>query len=124
MIDKGIVFNIQRFSINDGPGIRTIVFLKGCPLRCLWCSNPESQKSSFEISYIRKICLLCQRCVQACPNDSIKLIDDSIVMDFKKCEVCGKCVDVCPVNARKVEGKEYTVDQLFETTDTSMIIDV
>jgi pyruvate formate lyase activating enzyme len=114
MSEKGIVFNIQRYSINDGPGIRTLVFFKGCQLRCLWCSNPESQKLSNEVSYIRKICLLCQRCVQNCPNDSLRLENKNILTDFQKCKVCGKCVEVCPVNARKIEGKEYTVKELFE----------
>jgi pyruvate formate lyase activating enzyme len=118
---KGIVFNIQRFSVNDGPGIRTIVFLKGCPLRCFWCSNPESQKSSFEISYIHKICLLCQRCVQTCPNEALKLIGDNIDMDYAKCKVCGKCVEVCPVNARKIEGEEYTVEKLFEVVAKDLV---
>jgi pyruvate formate lyase activating enzyme len=121
MSKKGIVFNIQRYSINDGPGIRTLVFFKGCQLRCLWCSNPESQKLPNEVSYIRKICLLCQRCVQNCPNDSLMLENKNILTDFQKCKVCGKCVEVCPVNARKIEGKEYTVKELFELVNKDKV---
>ncbi len=110
----GIVFNIQRFSVNDGPGIRTLVFFKGCPLNCIWCSNPESQKPSQELSYIKKLCILCLRCISVCPNKAIILENDNLFTNLKICKACGKCTKVCPVNARKVEGKRYTVVELYE----------
>jgi pyruvate formate lyase activating enzyme len=113
-LTAGIVFNIQRFSVNDGPGIRTLVFFKGCPLHCIWCSNPESQKLSLEISYIKKICISCQRCLNTCPNHAVTMINDSLVTNLKLCKVCGKCAEVCPVNSRKIEGKRNTVDELYE----------
>lgn len=110
----GIVFNIQRFSVNDGPGIRTLVFFKGCPLKCIWCSNPESQKISKEVSYIKKICIKCQLCVKNCPQGALFFYKNNIFYSDKNCILCGKCVQLCPVNARKIEGKEYTVEELFK----------
>lgn len=111
---KGTVFNIQRFSVNDGPGIRTLVFFKGCPLHCIWCSNPESQKLNQEVSYIEKTCILCQRCIGVCPNKAITLVNGRINTDLEKCKTCGKCHEICPVNARKIEGKIYTVEELYK----------
>lgn len=112
--DKGIVFNIQRYSIHDGPGIRTIVFLKGCPLRCKWCSNPESQELMPELSYMKKSCTQCCTCVQVCPKNAITPIEDGIKIDRNKCDRCFKCVESCASGALKIEGKEMTVDEVVE----------
>jgi len=113
----GRIFDIQKFSIHDGPGIRTLVFFKGCPLRCLWCSNPESQKSLSELLYFEQRCTLCGRCVEACPTQSTQLVSDSSGLrhnvDRKTCSVCGECVKVCPNDALRVAGREACHDEVF-----------
>ncbi|MGI6124665.1 MAG: glycyl-radical enzyme activating protein, partial [Acetivibrionales bacterium] len=112
--EKGIVFNIQRYSLHDGPGIRTIVFLKGCPLRCQWCSNPESQEIKPELSYIKKLCNKCNKCIDVCPQKAITATEDGIKIDRSKCDNCFKCVEVCAPGALKVEGQEMTVDEVVK----------
>lgn len=93
MQTNGIVFNIQKFSIHDGPGIRTTVFLKGCPLRCKWCANPESQLSQVQILYDKEKCAHCGTCTHVCPNQAISMGDDSYVgIDPSKCAGCLQCV--------------------------------
>ncbi len=109
--DSGVVFNIQRCSLHDGPGIRTTVFLKGCPLRCFWCQNPESQAGEPEILLDRRKCTLCGACLQACRNGAIRLDGDAPVFDRGSCIGCGRCVPVCPNEARSVSGKRMTVDE-------------
>lgn len=110
---KGKIFNIQRFSIHDGPGIRTIVFMKGCPLRCLWCSNPESQKLNDEIICIKSFCRKCRRCELACKRKAIAVKEDEIVINRKICNNCGECIQICPNKALKKIGKEYTVEEVI-----------
>ena len=112
-MEKGIVFNIQKFSINDGPGIRTTVFLKGCPLRCAWCHNPESNSVKPEIFYDAKKCLLCGKCAMVCENGCHKFIDGIHIYDREKCIACGKCVDKCVVEALETAGKEMTVEEVI-----------
>lgn len=109
-----IIFNIQKFSIHDGPGIRTTVFFKGCPLKCLWCHNPESQNTKREMLYDRKKCVMCRTCVNVCPEKAIRVENDSIVTDMDKCKFCGKCVTYCMYEAREIAGKEYTVDDVMK----------
>ena len=111
---KGLIFNIQRYSIHDGPGIRTTVFLKGCPLRCFWCQNPESQKVKAEILLDRNKCASCGQCVTACPSGANVLTPDGVKMMRDKCTGCGQCVDVCPNEARRLAGKYVTVDEVME----------
>ena len=90
---KGLVFNIQRYSIDDGPGIRSTVFLKGCPLSCPWCSNPESQSGVPELFHRDINCVQCGRCVAACPQQAISFKEEKgIRIDREKCLVCGQCV--------------------------------
>lgn len=102
---NGLVFNIQKFSIHDGPGIRTIVFLKGCPLGCLWCSNPESQSTSQEIIFNPIKCIGCGRCLEVCPTGAAELHLKKDNSGAKKlCTVCKKCVEACPSAAREVVG--------------------
>jgi glycyl-radical enzyme activating protein len=114
-VTKGWVFNIQRYSIQDGPGIRTTVFLNGCPLRCLWCSNPESQGAPPSLFYFDSLCVRCYRCVEACPTGATSIAPDgSIKIDRTRCERCGKCAEVCPNEARVMSGKLMTVDEVLE----------
>ena len=112
---KGVVFNIQKFSIHDGPGVRTNVFLKGCPLRCKWCSNPESQRYEPQVLYHRNECVHCKRCVNSCPNQAISAAGDgTICIDFAKCSSCLTCIYGCPKRALTCAGEAKTVDEVYE----------
>nr|WP_312577614.1 trans-4-hydroxy-L-proline dehydratase activase [Sedimentibacter sp.] len=113
-MNNALIFNIQKFSVHDGPGIRTTVFLKGCPLRCLWCHNPESQNLKKEILYDSKKCVLCGKCKEVCPNDAIKIEDGKLTTDKDKCNYCGECVVYCMYGAREVAGKIYSADEVVK----------
>jgi len=106
------VFNIQRFCVEDGPGIRTTVFLKGCPMRCLWCHNPESQLPGPQMSYDRERCLKCGACFEACDKHAIA--KGSHFPDPKVCAGCDDCVDACPNGSRQIIGEEMSVDELVD----------
>lgn len=112
---KGILSSIQRFSIQDGPGIRTTIFFKGCPLKCLWCSNPETQRPSPQIGFIDDHCFStdCVQCVLACKDRAIRRIKQKIFVHPQKCSLCGKCIQSCPESNLKVIGQAYTVDELM-----------
>jgi pyruvate formate lyase activating enzyme len=111
---KGLIFNIQRYSIHDGPGIRTTVFLKGCPLRCFWCQNPESQEMKPELLLDRSRCSSCGRCTEVCPSRVNVLMGDRITMHRDKCQGCGECADACPSGARKLSGKWVTAEEVMD----------
>ncbi|MFX1574775.1 MAG: glycyl-radical enzyme activating protein [Promethearchaeota archaeon] len=111
---KGIIFDIQNYAIYDGPGIRTLIFLKGCPLRCLWCQNPESQKLNPQISYFKEKCLLCETCIKTCPNNALSLNVDEIIRNENLCVLCGNCVEACPNQVLEIIGKEYSIEELVE----------
>lgn len=113
-MSQGMVYNIQRMSIHDGPGLRTTVFLKGCPLQCLWCSNPESQKGTPQMMYFENMCTGCGACMEACPNGAVIALDGKFGRDVEKCTDCGKCAEVCPNKAREMSGKIMTVDEVME----------
>lgn len=103
------VFNIQKFSLNDGPGIRTVVFLKGCPLRCRWCANPESQLRRPQIQWERRSCRQCGHCVAVCPHDAVTLSHDGIRIDPERCDACGMCLEGCPGHALNRAGRRRAV---------------
>ena len=115
MEQKGIVFNIQKFSIHDGPGVRTTVFLKGCPLRCRWCSNPESQLSKVQVMYHSDNCAHCLKCIHTCPGKAVTEAEDGrIRIDFNKCTGCLACVQGCPGRALTNEGEYKTIDEVVD----------
>lgn len=109
-----LVTNIQKYSIHDGDGIRTSVFFKGCPLKCAWCHNPETQSFKKQILTNREKCTGCMSCVLACPNEAIRMEEGKAVTDRKKCTGCGKCVTYCLNNIREVAGKEYSIKELVK----------
>ena len=111
---RGTIFNIQHYSIHDGPGIRTNVFLKGCPLRCLWCSNPESQKQVPQLMFRADRCTECGACISACPASAISLQDQRIQNDRSLCTGCGACAAVCPNEAREIIGTSVTAGEVFD----------
>lgn len=112
--NTGIVFNIQRYSIDDGPGVRTTVFMKGCPLACLWCSNPESQSGLPEVTYRYTSCKRCGTCVKVCPEQAVTLSNDGVHIDRVKCTVCGECVKNCLPEALQISGKRMTLDEVWK----------
>jgi len=111
---KGTIFNIQRYSTEDGPGIRSTVFTKGCPLRCFWCSNPESQKSWPEIAHRDSLCNQCGRCIEVCDSQAISIVGKKVLINRKRCTRCGKCVEVCIPEAIRLVGNEMSVDEVFQ----------
>lgn len=114
---KGLVFDIQRYSIHDGPGIRTVIFLKGCPLRCLWCSNPESQKETIELEFRSRLCEHHALCIPACPEGAIHpdpFTDPAAKINYLKCNLCGDCVRVCPTGALHLIGQEFTAQEILQ----------
>lgn len=117
----GKIFDIKRFAVHDGPGIRTTVFLKGCPLRCVWCHNPEGISFKPELQFIRHKCSFCGLCAKICPNDAHKISNGHHTLDRKKCTKCGLCCSVCPTNALnrcfiEIDSDKLT-DILLEDTD-------
>ncbi|MCP1222918.1 glycyl-radical enzyme activating protein [Sebaldella sp. S0638] len=110
---KGVILDIQKFSIHDGPGIRTTVFLKGCPLNCLWCHNPESKKFQPQLSYDANKCIMCGKCETVCPANVHKFENNKHCTDYSKCILCGKCVEACLVNALSIYGKSMSVNEII-----------
>ena len=111
---KGLITTLQRMSIHDGPGIRTVVFMKGCNMRCKWCHNPETWIKERQIQYIKGKCIHCQTCRVICPNQAIQEGPDSMIMDRNKCTGCGLCVEHCCSGALTVVGREVSPEQLWE----------
>ena len=111
---EGIIFDIQKFALHDGPGIRTAVFLKGCPLRCVWCCNPESQKLQPQISYETAKCLGFMHCVSACPLAVLSPNDNKLKVNYQDCSVCGQCLDECYPNALRIYGYTANAEKIIE----------
>lgn len=118
--DRGLVFNIQRFSIHDGPGIRTTVFLKGCPMHCSWCSNPESIASSPEVVFRDSKCIRCGRCVAACGEQAIVMVDNTRTIRRERCNNCAQCALACPARAIELVGQYLAVEAIMETVMRDM----
>ncbi len=110
---SGLVFNVQRYSIHDGPGIRTTVFLKGCPLRCAWCHNPESKSPQPELTIYQERCVRCGACWEACPQEHLDQVRSGPLVDRVHCIRCGRCVEACVNDARQLVGQTLTIDQLM-----------
>jgi pyruvate formate lyase activating enzyme len=111
---SGLIFNIQRHSTEDGPGIRTTVFLKGCPMRCPWCHNPEGIEPRPQLVWYSVRCVGARKCVEVCPKGALALTKEGIVIDRRLCDACGDCVDRCPSLALEVIGKRYGVNEVAE----------
>lgn len=119
---SGYVFNIQQFSVHDGPGIRTIVFLKGCPLHCPWCSNPESQNSASELAWNSSKCMGCHQCRATCPQQAITLGDrGEIKINRDLCLKCFKCAEACPTTALSVLGKKMSIEEVLREVESDSV---
>lgn len=120
--NKGIIFDIKRYAIHDGPGIRTTVFFKGCPLRCQWCHNPEGEFPDPEIIWHKNRCLSqCHDCVLVCPQKALQKKGRTIHIDRTRCNLCGDCPDVCPSEALEIIGREMTVQGVMEVIEKDRI---
>ena len=116
----GMIFDIKRYAIHDGPGIRTTVFLKGCPLNCLWCHNPEGKAAEQEFMWWEKRCISCRDCQKACAKNAISFSNDTLILDVRECDYCGACLAVCHSQALELIGKELTVGQLTREIEKDM----
>ncbi|MFX0099033.1 MAG: glycyl-radical enzyme activating protein [Candidatus Hodarchaeota archaeon] len=111
---KGLIFNIQKFSTEDGPGIRTTVFMKGCPLNCKWCHNPEGIVGKPQVMWYDVRCKGFKDCIKACEQGALKLTKKGMIIDRGKCIACGSCDEACPANAIELIGKEYSVQEVIK----------
>ncbi|MCK5677876.1 MAG: glycyl-radical enzyme activating protein [Flavobacteriaceae bacterium] len=116
-MSTGLIFDIKKFAINDGPGIRLTVFFKGCNLSCEWCHNPESISPKIQKMYTVSKCIGAVKCIENCPNDALKMTSDGIVTDYDICNLCGICAEVCPTKAFEMLGKSQPFDVLLNTID-------
>ena len=111
-LKEGTVFDIQRFSVHDGPGIRTLVFLKGCSLKCEWCANPESQAVTPELLFDPARCIACENCLMLCTHSALHKQGDRIVFEKERCIGCGTCAEKCYAEARVLKGRKMTVEEV------------
>ncbi len=118
---RGVVTEIQRWSLNDGAGIRTTIFLKGCPLRCAWCHNPETHSMNPELAYHVSACVLCGMCVEGCPQNALKLSDKGILVDRSLCDACGICVEGCESKALSIAGSVMTTEAVMEIIEKDSV---
>lgn len=117
---SGMIFDVKRYAIHDGPGIRTTVFFKGCSLSCWWCHNPEGLSPSRELMLWPERCITCEACRSACTNSAIIAIDNPNVTDRDKCKVCGVCSEACPANAREIIGKQTSVNEVIQEVERDL----
>ena len=116
-IKKGVVFDIKRFAVDDGPGIRTTVFLKGCPLRCWWCHNPEGQLQTPELMFRKTRCTICDECIGNCGRNALSFARRQLVVNKERCDLCGFCAEKCPTDALTFVGKELTVKKVIQEVE-------
>ena len=119
---RGVVFDIQRFAIHDGPGIRTLVFMKGCPLRCWWCQNPEGLFTSKSLGYFEYRCIQSKRCIQSCPLHALSFDGDGLAIDRMACNECALCVEACPSGALSMAGREIDVKELMREIEKDTLL--
>ena len=116
----GLLFDIQRYAIHDGPGIRSTVFFKGCPLSCWWCHNPEGQSPKPNLMFFENRCLVCGDCIRVCPQGAVQRVNGAI-HTTSACQVCGTCAEACPSGARKVAGRWMTVSEVMREIERDLI---
>lgn len=120
-MSTGLIFDIKKYAINDGPGIRMTVFFKGCNLSCKWCHNPESMSPKTQKMYNASKCIGAVKCLDNCPNDALVLTKEGIVTDFDACNLCGKCTEVCPTKAFEMLGSNVSISELMKQIDNEAI---
>lgn len=120
VVTIGTIFDIKRYAIHDGPGIRTTVFLKGCPLTCPWCHNPEGKRKEPEIMWWKERCITCKECQNVCPQTAISFSPE-FALDRKKCDLCRECTIVCPSGALQIVGEDMTVPQVIKEIEKDTI---
>jgi pyruvate formate lyase activating enzyme len=117
----GLIFDIKRYAINDGPGIRVVIFFKGCNMHCEWCHNPEGISGRVEKMYSPSKCIKCGTCVDICPENAITLHSDGITTDTGLCTLCGKCAEVCPTKAIQMSGKTMSVSEIMDIIEKERV---
>ena len=120
-MSEDLIFDVKRYAINDGPGIRVVIFFKGCNLQCAWCHNPEGISGKVEKMFTPAKCIRCGTCVEACPEKAITLTPEGIITNGDLCTVCGKCAEVCPTKAIEMSGKQMTVSEIMEVIEKERI---
>jgi len=120
-MSESLIFDIKRYAINDGPGIRIVIFFKGCNLHCAWCHNPESISSQAEKMYAPAKCIKCGTCADACTENAITLTPEGIITDPELCKMCGKCAEVCPTKAIEMSGKAMSVSEIMDMIEKERI---
>jgi pyruvate formate lyase activating enzyme len=122
VVKKRMVIGITRMTVHNGPGIRTLILFKGCPLRCVWCSTPESWNESPEIAFYPDRCILCGECISVCPRNALTAGDKAVIINRELCDNCGRCISVCYTEALRLVGRQYTVDELIHEVKKDQVL--